>query len=121
MECRRRGGCPPGEARLTRGYRLRASHVIHAVGPIWQGGSAAEQRILEACYRSSLAIAQRPEISRDRISGDCNRDYRYPRDAAARVAVATVCSYLTQQQWPELVAFVCFDATTFEAYLEALG
>jgi O-acetyl-ADP-ribose deacetylase len=56
-ECRSLGGCPAGEARLTRGYRLPAGHVIHMVGPIWQGGSAGEHQTLEACYRSSLAIA----------------------------------------------------------------
>src|SRR6516162_5519364 len=56
-ECRTLGGCAPGEARPTRGYRLPAKHVIHAVGPIWQGGTAGEDRLLEACYRPSLAIA----------------------------------------------------------------
>src|SRR5215831_16384501 len=58
-ECRRLGGCPPGEARLTAGYRLPASHVIHTVGPIWQSGAAEEHRILESCYRSCLDIAFR--------------------------------------------------------------
>src|SRR6266567_4096252 len=56
-ECRSLGGCPPGEARLTGGYRLLASHVIHTVGPIWQGGTVGEEQILESCYRSCLAIA----------------------------------------------------------------
>src|SRR6201997_2110451 len=55
-ECRKLGGCPPGEARLTRGYRLPARHVIHTVGPIWRGGAAGEPQILEACYRSCIAI-----------------------------------------------------------------
>src|SRR5215469_11965953 len=71
-ECRRLGGCAPGEARPTRGYRLAAGHVIHTVGPIWQGGTAGEDRILEACYRSSL----RAVMPRHRISGDRNRDLR---------------------------------------------
>src|SRR6516165_11899972 len=57
-ECRKLGGCPPGEARLTAGYRLPASHVIHTVGPIWQGGAAEEQQILENCYRSCIDVAR---------------------------------------------------------------
>src|SRR5437773_8240866 len=55
-ECRSLGGCPPGEARLTGGYRLPASHIIHTVGPIWQGGAAGEQQLLESCYGSCLSI-----------------------------------------------------------------
>ena len=120
-ECRRLGGCPPGEARLTRGYRLPARLVIHTVGPIWQGGSAGEQQILEACYRSSLAIASMRRFRDIAFPAIATGIYGYPRDAAARVAVAAVCSHLTEQQWPELVAFVCFDAATLDAYLEALG
>ena len=68
-ECRKLGGCPPGEARLSGGYRLPAPHVIHTVGPLWQGGAAGEQQILENCYRSCIAIA-RAGISRYRISCD---------------------------------------------------
>jgi O-acetyl-ADP-ribose deacetylase len=120
-ECRRLGGCRPGEARLTRGYRLPAGHVIHTVGPIWQGGSAGEQQILEACYRSSLAIASARRFRDIAFPAIATGIYGYPRDAAARVAVATVCSHLTEQQWPELVAFVCFDTATLDAYREALG
>jgi O-acetyl-ADP-ribose deacetylase len=120
-ECRRLGGCPPGEARLTRGYRLPAGHVIHTVGPIWQGGSAGEQQILEACYRSSLVIAGAQKFRDIAFPAIATGIYGYPRNAAARVAIATVCSHLTKQQWPELVAFVCFDTATLDAYLEALG
>jgi O-acetyl-ADP-ribose deacetylase len=120
-ECRRLGGCPPGEARLTRGYQLPAGHVIHTVGPVWQGGTAAEQQILEACYRSSLALASAQRFREIAFPAIATGVYGYPRDDAARVAVATVCSHLTEQQWPELVAFVCFDTATLDAYLEALG
>ena len=67
-ECRRLGGCPPGEARLTGGYRLPASHIIHTVGPIWRGGAAGEQQLLESCYRSCLDIAWDFAISRSRQS-----------------------------------------------------
>jgi O-acetyl-ADP-ribose deacetylase len=120
-ECRRLGGCPPGEARLTRGYRLAASHVIHTVGPIWQGGTAGEDRILAACYHSSLAIACAQRFRDIAFPAIATGIYGYPRDAAARVAVAAACLHLADQPWPELVAFVCFDEATRNAYREALG
>jgi O-acetyl-ADP-ribose deacetylase (regulator of RNase III) len=88
-ECRRLGGCPPGEARLTRGYRVAASHVIHTVGPIWQGGTAGEDRILAACYRSSLAIARARRFCDIAFPAIATGIYGYPRDAAARVAAGS--------------------------------
>src|SRR5438046_1336311 len=68
-ECRALGGCPPGEARLTRGYRLPAGHVIHTVGPIWRGGEAGEPDILARCYRSCLAIARAPGVQPIAVPG----------------------------------------------------
>ena len=120
-ECRRLGGCPPGEARLTRGYRLAANHVIHTVGPIWQGGTAGEDRVLEACYHSSLAIACAQRYRYIAFPAIATGVYGYPRDAAASIAVAAACSHLAEQPWPELVVFVCFDEATRDAYREALG
>ena len=120
-ESRKLGGCPPGEARLTRGYRLAANHVIHTVGPIWQGGTAGEDRILAACYRSSLAIARAQRFRDIGFPAIATGIYGYPRDAAARLAVAAVSSHLAEQPWPERVAFVCFDEATRNAYREALG
>jgi O-acetyl-ADP-ribose deacetylase (regulator of RNase III) len=120
-ECRRLGGCAPGEARPTRGYRLAAGHVIHTVGPIWQGGTAGEDRILEACYRSSLAIVCGQRFRDIAFPAIATGIYGYPRDPAARVAVTAACLHLAEQPWPELVAFVCFDEATRNAYREALG
>ncbi len=120
-QCRKLGGCPSGEARLTRGYRLPAGHVIHTVGPIWRGGNAGEQQILEGCYRSSLAIACAQGFREIAFPAIATGIYGYPREAAARIAVATVRSHLAEQELPELIRFVCFDAGTLEAYREALG
>src|SRR5215469_7353830 len=120
-ECRRLGGCAPGEARLIRGYQLPAGHLIHTVGPIWQGGTAGEDRILEACYRSSLAIARVQRCRDIAFPATATGIYGNPRYAAARVAVAAACSDLAEQPSPELVASVCFDETTRNAYREALG
>ena len=120
-ECRRLGGCPPGQARLTGGYRLPASHIIHTVGPIWRGGAAGEQQLLESCYRSCLDIACRQGFRDIAFPAIATGVYGFPREAAARIAVATVGAHLARQQFPELVTFVCFDAPTLDAYRDALG
>ena len=120
-ECRKLGGCPAGEARLTGGYRLAASHVIHTVGPIWQGGAAGEQQILEACYRSCIGIAQQQGFRDIAFPAIATGVYGFPREAAARIAVATVALHLGEQPLPELAIFVCFDAATLDAYRNAVG
>src|ERR1700738_747255 len=89
-ECRTLGGCPPGEARLTRGYRLPAGHVIHTVGPIWRGGNAGEADILANCYRSCLAIARDQSFGAIAFPAIATGVYGFPREMAARIAVAEV-------------------------------
>jgi len=119
-ECRTLGGCSTGEARLTGGHRLPASHIIHTVGPIWRGGRAGERQLLENCYRSSLAIAGAKEFRDIAYPAIATGIYGFPSDEAARIAVATVGSHLAAKKFPELVIFVCFDAATHEAYRNAL-
>src|SRR5436305_12459185 len=87
-ECRAIGGCPPGEARLTRGYELAAGHIIHTVGPIWRGGDAGEAEILANCYRACLAIARDQSFHVIAFPAIATGVYGFPRDAAARIAVA---------------------------------
>lgn len=120
-ECRALGGCPPGQARLTRGYRLPAAFVLHTVGPIWQGGAAGERQILESCYRSCLATAGSQRFRDIAFPAIATGIYGFPREEAARIAVAAVGSHLAEHQLPELVIFVCFDAATHDAYRDALG
>ena len=120
-ECRGLGGCPPGEARLTRGYRLPAGHVIHTVGPIWRGGDAGEPDILARCYRSCLAIAREQRFQTIAFPAIATGVYGFPRDRAARIAVAEVAAYLAQNEIPAIVIFVCFDEANREAYNTALG
>jgi len=120
-ECRTLGGCPPGEARLTGGYRLPASHIIHTVGPMWQGGAAGEHQILENCYLSCIGIARAQRFRDIAFPAIATGVYGFPRDAAARIAVTTVAKNLAEQQLPELVIFVCFDPATLRAYRSALG
>ena len=120
-ECRGLGGCPPGEARLTAGYRLPAAHVIHTVGPVWRGGTAGEAEILESCYRSCLAIAVERSFRTIAFPAIATGVYGFPRGKAAAIAVATVWAHLDRERRPESVIFVCFDEPTRAAYRQALG
>jgi O-acetyl-ADP-ribose deacetylase (regulator of RNase III) len=112
---------PPGEARLTGGYRLPASHIIDTIGPIWRGGAAGERQLPESCYRSCLDIACEREFREIAFPAIATGIYGCPREAAARIAVATVGAHLAREQFPELVTFVCFDAPTLDTHRDALG
>jgi O-acetyl-ADP-ribose deacetylase len=120
-ECRTLGNCPPGEARLTRGYRLPAGHVIHTVGPVWRGGDAGEREVLARCYRACLAIAKEQAFREIAFPAIATGVYGLPREEAARIAVETVRSQLSESDMPEAVIFVCFDEPTLAAYRSALG
>ena len=109
-ECRILGGCRTGEAKITQGYRLPARHVIHAVGPVWQGGKQGEAALLAACYLRSIAF---PCIS--------TGIFGYPADAAARVAVDTVREVLSAAAVSADVAFCCFSANDLAIYRALLA
>ena len=119
-ECRTLGGCPPGAAKLTGGYRLPAAHIIHTVGPIWRGGTAGEAETLAACYRACLAIARDRGLATIAFPAISTGVYGFPRDTAAYIAVAGVSAHLAVEAMPETVIFVCFDAATAAAYKAAL-
>lgn len=121
-ECAALGGCPTGEARITRGYKLPARHVIHTVGPVWRGGGAGEDRLLAACYRSSLALARDHGLATIAFPSISTGIYGFPGDRAARIAVATVDAEtradpgaLTQ------VIFCCFDDAAVAHHRAALA
>jgi O-acetyl-ADP-ribose deacetylase (regulator of RNase III) len=120
-ECRTLGGCPPGEARLTRGYCLPAGHVIHTVGPIWRGGAGGEPAILASCYRACLAIARDRGFRTVAFPAIATGAYGFPREAAAHIAVAEARVHLDREKLPEMVVFACFDEATRGAYRAALG
>src|SRR5258708_30088319 len=111
-ECRTLGGCPPGEAKLTRGYRLAAPHIIHTVGPIWRGGNAGEAETLASCYRNSLRIARENRFVTIAFPAIATGVYGYPRDEAARIAVGSVATHLAAHNRPEEGVFVWFDEAT---------
>jgi O-acetyl-ADP-ribose deacetylase len=121
VECRALGGCAPGEAKLTRGYRLPSPHVIHTVGPVWRGGTTGECETLASCYRACLAIARDRRLATIAFPAISTGVYGFPREPAAAIAVATVVAYLAAEAVPETVVFVCFDAATRAAYEAALA
>jgi O-acetyl-ADP-ribose deacetylase (regulator of RNase III) len=119
-ECRRLGGCPTGEARITRGYRLPARHVIHTVGPVWRGGNDGEPELLASCYRNSLALAVEHGIRTIAFPAISCGVYGYPIDAAARIAVAEVSAFAESHPALERVQFVCFGDDVADAYRRLL-
>src|SRR5580700_3243776 len=120
-ECRSLGGCPPGEARLTGGYRLPAGHVIHTVGPVWRGGDHGERDTLASCYRECLAIAQDRTFGEIAFPAIATGIYGFPHDEAAQIAVAMVRAHFANGEWPQTVTFVCFSGATLAAYHKAIG
>ncbi|PYO68210.1 MAG: O-acetyl-ADP-ribose deacetylase [Gemmatimonadetes bacterium] len=115
-ECRTLGGCPTGEARLTRGYRLPARYVIHTVGPVWSGGTRREPELLRRCYVTSLELANAHGIASVAFPSISTGAYRFPIEQAARIAVETVRAVLQRPTSVELVRFVCFSAADLETY-----
>jgi O-acetyl-ADP-ribose deacetylase (regulator of RNase III) len=113
VECRTLGGCEVGEAKATRGYRLRAAWVIHTVGPVWRDGTNGEPELLADCYRNSLAVADGLGARSVAFPAISTGLYSYPRELAADVAVSTVRGATTNV---EVVRLVAYDAPTFRLY-----
>jgi O-acetyl-ADP-ribose deacetylase (regulator of RNase III) len=117
-ECRALGGCPTGEARMTRGYRLPAAHVIHTVGPVWRGGSFGEAELLAACYRNSLSLAADHGLRSVAFPAISCGIYAYPAEDAARIAIGESMRFLggIRGAGLEQVLLVCFGADMFDVY-----
>jgi O-acetyl-ADP-ribose deacetylase (regulator of RNase III) len=109
-ECRALGGCPTGEARLTRGYRLPARYVIHTVGPVWRGGRAGEAGLLASCYRESLGLALAHGVRTIAFPAISCGIYGFPIDQAARIAVRETRDALEGAPGIKRVVFACFNA-----------
>ena len=120
-ECRKIGGCPTGEARITGGYRLPAKHVIHTVGPVWRGGTDGEPELLASCYRNSLRLAVENGVRTIAFPAISCGVYRYPVDDAARIAVSETREFLKQNPSIERVIFTCFGEDVCDAYRNALS
>ncbi|HOX40544.1 MAG TPA: O-acetyl-ADP-ribose deacetylase [Candidatus Brocadiia bacterium] len=115
-ECRKLGGCPTGDARLTRGYRLPARFVIHTPGPVWSGGNRGEPGLLAACYRNALMLASRHGLRTIAFPAISTGIYGFPIHRAARVALASVSEFLRDHPEIDKVIHVCFSAGDLEIY-----
>jgi O-acetyl-ADP-ribose deacetylase len=119
-ECRALGGCQPGHAKITRGYRLPARFVIHTVGPIWRGGKHGEPETLANCYRNSLQLAVEKGIKTIAFPAISCGAFGYPVPEAARIAVTTVRDFLATEDRIDKVIFVLWGEDIYETYREAL-
>src|SRR5262249_24908311 len=115
-ECRTLGGCPTGQARITRGYNLAARHVIRTVGPIWRGGQHREDELLASCYRESLALAVRHEVRTIAFPSISTGAYGFPMERAARIAIREIDGFLRREAALEKVWLVCFGAAALETH-----
>ena len=120
-ECRTLGGCETGEAKITRGYRLKARHVIHTVGPVWQGGEAGEAELLANAYANSLALARTHGLVSIAFPAISTGVYGYPADQAAAIAVGTVAGRLRADAHFARVVFCCFARQSAVHHEQALG
>lgn len=118
-ECRRLNGCETGDAKITRGYRLPARHVIHTVGPVWYGGNDREPELLASCYRRSLELAAQHELQTLAFPSISTGVYGYPIASATRIAVATVRSHVSEGL--REVVFCCFSQRDLHVYEAELG
>lgn len=119
-ECRTLHGCPTGEARITKGYRLPAKYVIHTPGPIWQGGRYGEEELLASCYRSCLELAAEHGIKRIAFPSISTGIYGFPLEKATPIAVHTIRIFCKDHPQIEEVRMVCFDQRTKTYYEKAL-
>jgi O-acetyl-ADP-ribose deacetylase (regulator of RNase III) len=119
-ECRKLGGCPTGQAKMTRAYRLPAKHVIHTVGPVWQGGGRGEDDLLASCYRNSLALVAEHGLRSVAFPAISCGIFGYPIDRAAAIAVREICTFLAGNAEVERVLAVCFGDDVYDAYSAVL-
>lgn len=119
-ECRLLGGCKTGKAKMTAGHDLRAAHVIHTVGPVWNGGLHGEAALLASCHASSLRLAREHGIATIAFPAISCGVYRYPVDQAVAIALHETLAFLAENALPGKVTFVCFDKGVHAAYLAAM-
>jgi O-acetyl-ADP-ribose deacetylase (regulator of RNase III) len=121
-ECEKLGGCETGSAKISRGYRLAAKHIIHAVGPVWSGGGQREEELLASCYRTALDLAAAHRLGSLAFPAISTGIYRFPPDRAARIAVGTVASELAAApRGIARVVFCCFAQSAADYHISAFA
>ena len=115
-ECRKLGGCPTGQAKITGGHRLSARHVIHTVGPVWSGGKRGEPELLASCYRESLKLAAAHQLRSIAFPAISCGAYGYPLAQAVTIAVRESMNFAAGHSLPEKIIFACFDGAALAAY-----
>jgi O-acetyl-ADP-ribose deacetylase (regulator of RNase III) len=120
-ECRMLHGCKTGDAKITRGYRLKAGHVIHTVGPVWNGGNHGEDELLASCYRRSLALCEKHGLTSVAFPAISTGIYRFPAERAAEIAVGTVVDALAATPAVSRVIFCCFSPDSARLHEQALS
>lgn len=119
-ECETLNGCETGKAKITGGYRLKAKHIIHTVGPVWHGGYSEENELLASCYQSSLSIASEKKIKTVAFPGISTGVYGFPSELAAMIAVTETKRFLDKNRYPEKVIFVTFSDDNYQTYRKLL-
>lgn len=119
-ECRQLNGCATGEAKITKGYNLPASWVIHTVGPVWQGGDQGEDELLARCYRSCLVLTEQYAIRTIAFPAISTGVYRFPAERAAKIAASVIQRFLETNNSLEQVILVCFSQSSYDYYSMAV-
>lgn len=120
VECESLNGCETGQAKITRGYSLKAKYIIHTVGPVWRGGYGDEHALLASCYQSSLALAKEKKIKTIAFPGISTGVYGFPKDLASMIAVNETKRFLKKNKYPEKVIFVTFGDDNYKTYRKLL-
>jgi O-acetyl-ADP-ribose deacetylase (regulator of RNase III) len=120
-ECRTLGGCDTGDAKITKGYRLPAKHVIHAVGPVWNGGGRGKDELLASCYARAIALCRENNLTSIAFPAISTGVYRFPPDRAAHLAVSTAVEALKTAPSMRRVTFCCFSKDSAALHEQALG